>query len=279
MVQKLKWEVTCPTGTSIFPNRVGTPLTHDWQLHGHDFYECFIVEEGTAQHLLKAKATQTLETGVLHFVHPSLCHGFKTAKNGSLTMTNVAIKASVVERFRAYHPYEAEVWNAGLPLATVSVSQRRIQAFLRLAHEVAISGREELDAIYFLSGLARLIRPAHDEPTATVMPDWLRHAISQCTDPEHLRLGVTGLVNLCSRSPEHVSRCFRKHLQQTPIQWITTARLDYARRLLESTQLQILEIAMECGFENPSHFHKLFKTHFGDTPLQFRKKSLRIQMG
>ncbi len=53
-------------------------------------------------------------------------------------------------------------------------------------------------------------------------------------------------------------------------------RLEYAARLLESTDRSVTAIAFECGFEDLSHFHHSFKAAHGRTPLahrvQFRPK-------
>jgi AraC family L-rhamnose operon regulatory protein RhaS len=54
-------------------------------------------------------------------------------------------------------------------------------------------------------------------------------------------------------------------------------RLEYAAKLLESTERSVTAIAFECGFEELSHFHHSFKATHRTTPLayraQFRPKS------
>ena len=84
-------------------------------------------------------------------------------------------------------------------------------------------------------------------------------------------------IQLCGRSHEHVTRSFQKHLSMTPTQWLTQERIRLAGRLLETTRMSILEIAHECGFESPSHFHSRFKIANGSTPLQYRKRAAGVQ--
>jgi AraC family transcriptional regulator len=48
-------------------------------------------------------------------------------------------------------------------------------------------------------------------------------------------------------------------------QWV-----ERAKQLLRQEQLNILEIADQCGFANPSHLAKQFREHTGLTPRQFR---------
>ena len=49
-------------------------------------------------------------------------------------------------------------------------------------------------------------------------------------------------------------------------------RLEYAARLLDSTERSVTAIAFECGFEELSHFHHSFKAAYGTTPLAHRAR-------
>ena len=45
----------------------------------------------------------------------------------------------------------------------------------------------------------------------------------------------------------------------TPFEYLNYVRIREAERLLEITSLNIEEIASECGFDNYSHFFRMFK--------------------
>ncbi len=53
--------------------------------------------------------------------------------------------------------------------------------------------------------------------------------------------------------------------------YIRTIRLRRAKELLESTSLNISEIAYEVGFKDPSYFTRKYREEFGITPTQARK--------
>lgn len=57
----------------------------------------------------------------------------------------------------------------------------------------------------------------------------------------------------------------------TPVAFIQQVKLNYARRLIESEDTSLTVIASRCGFQNLSHFSKVFKQQFGISPLQYRK--------
>ncbi len=52
----------------------------------------------------------------------------------------------------------------------------------------------------------------------------------------------------------------------TPVELLRKARLAKGRRLVETTDLSVAEIAYEVGFASPSYFNKCFKEEYGVTP-------------
>jgi len=89
-------------------------------------------------------------------------------------------------------------------------------------------------------------------------------------DYDHLE-GLSELerVGACSRST--ICRLFRKHLGCTPTDWLLAVRLKQAARLLQSTNLCVYEVGARVGIDNPYHFSRVFKRHFGVTPGEYRK--------
>lgn len=47
-------------------------------------------------------------------------------------------------------------------------------------------------------------------------------------------------------------------------------QLAYSKRLLEETELSVLEVALECGYGSVSQFHRAFKNLTGITPKEYR---------
>ena len=83
-------------------------------------------------------------------------------------------------------------------------------------------------------------------------------------------------ARLACRSLSTFKREFKKIFKESPGKWITKKRLSLAAELLEKTSLSVAEIGFECGFENQTHFSRLFREKKGVSPLQFR---MDLQMG
>jgi AraC-like DNA-binding protein len=89
-------------------------------------------------------------------------------------------------------------------------------------------------------------------------------------------LELEDFAKLCNRSLSSFKRDFKICFHTTPGKWLLEKRLDYAGKLLVSTNKVLQEIVFESGFENQAHFTRVFKEKFGVPPLQFKKQSGRV---
>ncbi len=72
-------------------------------------------------------------------------------------------------------------------------------------------------------------------------------------------------------SRDKLCRDFRRHVQMNIGDFISTARLNLARKYLMDGKLTVKEIATKCGFENDVYFYSFFKRHEGCTPKEYAK--------
>lgn len=70
-------------------------------------------------------------------------------------------------------------------------------------------------------------------------------------------------------------RVFTETLGLSPGEYISTIRINHARKLLSETSLSLEQIASECGFYDQSHFMKIFKKLRHQTPKEYRRSSFR----
>lgn len=82
---------------------------------------------------------------------------------------------------------------------------------------------------------------------------------------------------LSGRSITSFKKDFINTFNCTPGKWLLKRRLEHAKYLLEVTDKNINELMFETGFENASHFIRVFKQAYGLSPLQFKKSIIDIQ--
>lgn len=83
-----------------------------------------------------------------------------------------------------------------------------------------------------------------------------------------------GLPQLCQKVGMSRSQLFRKMtalMAVSPSDFIRSYRLAEAKKLLETTGLNVSEVAWKCGFVNLAHFSKVFQEEFGILPSATNK--------
>ncbi len=132
-------------------------------------------------------------------------------------------------------------------------SKKDAASYFRTKAQVAeifaelLSDREQQ---YMQSSKYRLIAPALD------------HIRTHFREP----ITVTALAEMCGISDEYLRTLIRSHTGQTPLAYINTLRLEYARDLLMSGYHSVAQAAEASGFESPEYFSRQFKKQYHITP-------------
>ncbi|GGF32358.1 helix-turn-helix domain-containing protein [Echinicola rosea] len=84
-------------------------------------------------------------------------------------------------------------------------------------------------------------------------------------------LNLSEYAHLTNRSLSTFKRDFAEYYGTTPGKWLSAKRMERAKRLIDTTQKPIGEIAFENGFNNLSHFSRVFKDKYGVSPTLYRK--------
>lgn len=79
---------------------------------------------------------------------------------------------------------------------------------------------------------------------------------------------LAGQVNL---NEQYFCRLFKKAIGSSPIEYLNEYRIKQAKRLLEETDLPVMEVCLECGYNNLGNFLREFRKYTETTPLQYRK--------
>jgi AraC-like DNA-binding protein len=83
-------------------------------------------------------------------------------------------------------------------------------------------------------------------------------------------LKLSEYAQLANRSLSAFKREFAAFYGTSPGKWLAEKRLARAKSQVETTQKSISEIAFENGYENNSHFSRVFKKRYGKSPFHFR---------
>jgi len=91
------------------------------------------------------------------------------------------------------------------------------------------------------------------------------------------KLDTYKLTKKSGLSKSHMMSLFRKYIGTTPYNYLLNCRITAAKELLSLTDLPVGEIALKTGFDSTSNFSVRFQKITGESPLEYRKNSLRYQ--
>jgi len=83
--------------------------------------------------------------------------------------------------------------------------------------------------------------------------------------------GIPQLSKALGMSRAQLYRKFQALTDQPVAHYFRSMRLHKAQELLQSTDLQVAEIAFQAGFKDPAHFTRVFAEAFGVSPREWRK--------
>ena len=242
------------------------------EVHGHDFYEVFIVAKGTLRHEVNGK-TQLLEAGHAVFMRPNDVHSLSAAETPCVVL-NVLFREETAEHLKVRYRDELVgrfFWMPGPMPASCRLSDRRLEEAVAATMEMQTAQRR-LTRIeeYLLTLMTRVI----DVPEAAgaSLPVWLVTACEMARDPEIFRDGAAGFVRAAGRGHEHVCRKTKEYLGITPSAYINRIRMEHAAHLLVYEDRSVSDVAGDVGIENMSHFYRVFRQHYGVTPKVYRRQ-------
>lgn len=87
---------------------------------------------------------------------------------------------------------------------------------------------------------------------------------------------VTKILNESGYAEDYIRANFKKILGKTPIELLTDMRIDNAKSLINvyHNSMPLLDIALDCGFDDYIYFSRKFKKHTGLSPYEYKKSLL-----
>ncbi len=86
------------------------------------------------------------------------------------------------------------------------------------------------------------------------------------------KIYISDLAALINLNEQYFCRFFRKAIGHSPMEYVSEYRIKQSLRLLEETDLPVMEVCLECGYNNLGNFLREFRKHTNTTPLQYRKE-------
>jgi AraC family transcriptional regulator len=123
--------------------------------------------------------------------------------------------------------------------------------------------------VHFLRRYA-LSRPSLPAVTGGLAPSKLHRTIAYIKAHLAQALSLAELAAVAQTSPAHFARLFKHATGLAPHRYVTTCRMERAKRLLAATDVSLSEIGLQVGCADQSHFTALFRKYVSTTPKAYR---------
>jgi transcriptional regulator GlxA family with amidase domain len=215
----------------------------------------------------------------------SVCTGaFVLAAAGVLSGKRVTTHWNACDRLASEHPdlsvdsdsifvHDGDVWTsagvtAGMDLALALVAEDHGRATaLKVARQLVMYVQRPGGQSQFSVQLEA--QAAGRDPIREVQA---LIAERPCDDHSVERLAATANMSL-----RHFARVFRAEVGTTPAVYVERARVEAARRLLETTSLSLDDVGLAAGFTNVDTFRRAFARRVGANPREYRERFRSLQ--
>ena len=243
--------------------------------HSHDYFEIFVVNGGNAVHRVNG-GTQRICKGSVALIRPDDVHSYSDM-SPDFNIINMLIPSQTLFSLFEFlgKSFCAErLLSPKVPLVR-QLSPDNYNIMVIQLEQLVLSKhvlRERSDAIYraTLASVILACFPLTPEKDRPDLPNWLRGLCLDMMKSKNITEGLPALWRLADKSPEYLSRMFRKHLHMTPTEFVNELRLDHAARAILSSKAKIIDICADAGFDNLSHFYHLFASKYSMSPSRYR---------
>lgn len=147
---------------------------------------------------------------------------------------------------------------------------RQFQPLLDRAVTMYFRGRTKTAVAYLNAVLGELLDILELEKRDRSIQDIAVRLLSYCEEHCAEQITVKSIADALYISQSYVSKIFSQKLRYGFREYINALRVQKAGSLLRDTDKKILQIMLECGFQNQSSFNRVFREVTGYSPREYR---------
>ncbi|WP_179107259.1 AraC family transcriptional regulator [Sediminibacillus massiliensis] len=278
---------------SLFPfhmDRFVIEKTVNVATHTHDFFELVYVLQGDAVHQIEEQIYQ-LEPGNVFFLEPDVSHQYSASHRQNTVVYNVLFSKEFIHEELSLlnsRPYLNNFFylipflrksSANAPyLPLVSAQQQQIKHQLDTIYEEYQTQEDGFQIIIktrmieTLILLSRYYAEAQWQQTARWSDEQVIDSISLfLKEHRNQPVSLVQLSQIFGMSVSSLTAKFKQHTGRTLIDYKHSLQIEQACSTLRGNQdKKISAVALDCGFNDLSHFNRVFKKHTGTTPKKYR---------
>lgn len=241
-------------------------------MHKHTFHELNIVTRGKGIYCL-ADRTGIAEEGCVYMIPPKVEHGYMY--DTDLVVFHMVLHNNFILRYsKELNTISGSVFND----LNVKLDKEKLDTLMTVLLELDRIQRNPDNVsdimknsltLYLITKLYVFVNKDENE-NMKAYPEELTRCVDYINAHFMEKINKKQLCEMLKVSYSTLRRYFTDIYGMTLTEYLQDLRIRYSINLLKNTEKPILEIALECGFYDGSHFNKVFKDKTGYTPLSYR---------
>lgn len=241
-------------------------------VHHHDVFQILYALDGDGRIALDGR-THEVSRDMVAFLTPGAEHS--VVSDTRLTLLVLAFDAAPLRALTLLEPAVAPHLERSFVQkpGALQVGEWR-SLFRKLLHEQDRSGHDplggaavKLTLLHLLHLLARSVCARGAADANSLRAERIKKEID---DHYFQPFSLEALAARMGISSRYVNEIFKEQYGTTPVRYLTEVRINLAKKLLESTDKDIVSVCFEVGYDTLSTFYRTFKNVVGLSPNQYR---------
>lgn len=239
-------------------------------LHRHDYYEIIFYHHCYGACTLNGVKYEINDNG-LFLLTPGDYHKIDARNSDQSSAINISFSNSVIEKNLITElSFAPRIWR-GLPEESIGLLEGIYSIFRKSG--TAPTQFAQKTVLFLLNAIVSDILNGGEkiEPEKSCVRPMIRQVMTYIHANLSKNISLCEVAESCGMNVTYFSELFHKETGSSFKKWLTSIRIEYAKRLMEEQDVPILDIAYECGYNTPSQFYKMFKKEVGITPSKYKK--------
>ncbi len=239
--------------------------------HWHRSIELFAVQEGSLEFILNDK-NYRLQAGEFIIVNSNEVHAVHAPKPNFTIVLQIPLNL-----FSAYFTTEQFIWFSRSERTYDNEVTQAVFEMFSLLQEKHTGYELQIMSIfyqllYLLVTKYRKLEVKDELLKSNKQLNRLGMITEYLKDHYTEDITLEKLAQIFGYSPAYLSRMFMKYAGINYKDYLRGVRMEHAKKDLEESDRQIVEIALEHGFASSKAFSNLFRKRYGQLPNEYRKQ-------
>ncbi|MGN0894104.1 MAG: helix-turn-helix domain-containing protein [Succinivibrio sp.] len=255
-----------------------------YPMHWHKEIELVYVKKGTVRYLVGRKEYIVSEGDII-IINSQMPHSVEQYEHESAEFFPFLFDFEVIRRYAGEGPYQryaSDFAALSLKVKTLHKKSTPLNDLLTPLMLALIERRKQIYDGFECGAIASILLIMQYLYEYSVKTDKqqdlyvsefsrIKPAIYEVQSRSEQKLSLRMMADICHLSRSQFCRLFKNITGKPFNAYLIDYRLENARKMLSSKD-RLIDIALECGFENQSYFTRKFVSKYKLTPSEYRKK-------